>query len=109
MHSLSASCPACPNGVCPRSWARQIASDELLVELQRTRDRARDLRHFQRMREAGAVQVSLVIDEHLGLVDQPPERGRMHDTVAVALELAARRRAAAPAWRRPRDCASCAA
>ena len=37
------------------------------------RDGARDLRHFERMRESGAIQVALVIDEHLGFVDQAAE------------------------------------
>ena len=47
---------------------------EGLVDAQRTRDGAPDLRDLERMRDSRAVQVALVIDEHLGLVDQPPER-----------------------------------
>jgi hypothetical protein len=56
-----------------------------LVELQRPRDGARDLRHLERVRQPRLVQIALVIDEHLGLVDQPAERGGMHDAIAVAL------------------------
>jgi hypothetical protein len=44
------------------------------------------------MREPGAKHVALVVHEHLGLVFQPPERGAVHDAVAVALELAAQTR-----------------
>ena len=66
-----------------------MASDSTSFKRERAGDGARDLRDFQRMREAGAVQVALVIDEHLGLVDQPAERGGMDDAVAVALVLRA--------------------
>ncbi len=38
------------------------------------------------MRQPRAVVVSLMGDEDLRLVLQPPEGGRMDDTVAVALE-----------------------
>src|ERR1700722_1979579 len=37
------------------------------------------------MREAGAIQIAFVIDDHLGLVDQPAKGRRMNDSVAVAL------------------------
>jgi len=60
-----------------------------LVQAQRARHAAGDLRDLQRVREPRAVQVTLVVDEHLRLVDQAPESGRMHDAIAVALELAA--------------------
>src|SRR5580692_4924196 len=56
-----------------------------LVELERPGDRARDLRHLERMRQPGPIQVALVVDEHLGLVDQPAERGGMDDAIAVPL------------------------
>src|SRR6185437_6090259 len=59
---------------------------EVLVEAQAARDGARDLRHFEAMRQPGAVVVALVIDEDLGLVLQAPERGRVNNAVAVALE-----------------------
>src|SRR5690606_23677665 len=65
--------------------------DQVFVEPQRTRDAAPELRHFQRMREAGAEQVALVVEEHLRLVDQAAKRGGMNDAVAVALEGGTRR------------------
>ena len=64
---------------------------EVLVEAERARERAGDLRDFERMGEPGAVMVALVIDEHLRLVRQPAECGRMDDAVAIAAEIVARR------------------
>ena len=49
----------------------------------------RDLRHFDRVGDPRAEQVAFVIDEHLRLVGQPPERAGMDDAIAVALEFAA--------------------
>jgi hypothetical protein len=51
------------------------------------RDSPADLRDLQGMRDTGAVKIAFVIHEHLRLVDQPPERVGMDDSVAVALEL----------------------
>src|SRR5580704_6996927 len=56
-----------------------------LVQGERPGDGTRDLRNLQRMREAGAIQVAFVIDEHLSLVDQPAEGGGVDDAVAVTL------------------------
>ncbi len=74
---------------------------QILVEPQRAGQRAGDLRHLDRVGQARAEMVALVVDEDLRLVLQPAERGRVDDAVAVALELAAGRRAglAAPAGR----------
>ncbi len=58
-----------------------------LVQIQRAGRRARDLRNFDRMSDAGPVEIALVIDEHLGLVDEAPECARMDDAIAVTLEL----------------------
>jgi hypothetical protein len=44
------------------------------------------------MRQAGAVMVALMGDEHLAFVGQPAKGGGMDDAVAVALKLAPRRR-----------------
>jgi hypothetical protein len=63
-----------------------------------------ELRHLQRMRQPGAEQVALVVDEDLGLVDQAPERGAVHDAVAVALVFGAPG-GGRLGWRRPRLCA----
>ena len=65
---------------------------QIFVQPQRAGDGAGKLRYLQRMREPGAEQVALVVQEHLRLVDQPAERGGMHDAVAVALEVVARGR-----------------
>ena len=59
---------------------------EVLVQPQRPGDGARDLRRLQRVGEPRAVVVALGRHEHLGLVLEPPERLRVHDPVAVALE-----------------------
>ena len=64
---------------------------EVLVEPQRPRDRARDLRRLERVREPRAVVVALRRDEHLRLVLEPAERLAVHDPVAVALERRAER------------------
>ena len=64
---------------------------EILVEAERARDRARDLLHFQGMRQPRPVMIALVENEDLGLVLEPPERGGMDDAVAVAPEIVARR------------------
>ena len=80
---------------------------ELLVQAQRARDRARDLARLDRVGESIAQVVALVIDEHLGLVLEPPERARVHDPIAIALERGAMAVLGlgvhAPARRRARD------
>ena len=45
-----------------------------LVQRERACDRAGDLRHFDRMGHARAIQIAFVIDEHLGLVAQAAKR-----------------------------------
>jgi len=62
---------------------------ERLVQAQRAGHAARNLRDFERVRQAGAVEVALVVDEDLGLVDQAAERRRVDDAVAVPLVLGA--------------------
>ena len=47
--------------------------------------RARDLGDLDRMGEARAVIIALVLDEDLGLVLEAAEGGGMDDAVAVAL------------------------
>ena len=65
---------------------------QVFVQPQQAGGRAADLRHLDAVGEPGTEQVALVVDEHLGLVLQPPERGGMDDAVAVALEFGTRRR-----------------
>ncbi len=62
---------------------------EILVEPKPPRQRARNLCHFEGVREPGAVMVALVEDEDLGLVLEAAERGGMDDAIAVAAEVAA--------------------
>ena len=61
------------------------------VQLQRAGDGAGDLRHLDRMGQAGAEIVALVFDEHLRLVLQPAEGGGMDDPVPVPLVAGAER------------------
>ncbi len=56
------------------------------IQPQRARDRARHLRHLDRMGQPGAEIIALMLDEHLRLVLQPPKRAGMDDPVAVALK-----------------------
>jgi hypothetical protein len=59
---------------------------QILVQPQRPRDHAADLRHFQAVRQPHAIMIAIGRDEHLRLVAQAAERDRMDDPVAVALE-----------------------
>jgi hypothetical protein len=59
---------------------------QVLVQLQGARDRSGDPGRLERVREPCPVMVALRIDEDLGLVLEAPERLRVHDAVAVALE-----------------------
>jgi hypothetical protein len=63
---------------------------QVFVQAQHARQRAADLGDLQAVGQAGAEQVALVVDEHLGLVFQAAEGGGMHDAVAVALEFGTR-------------------
>ena len=66
--------------------------DQVFVQAQSPGDGAAQLRDFERVREPRAEQITLVVQEHLCFVDQPPECGGVHDAVAVALESVARGR-----------------
>ena len=59
---------------------------ELLVQLEHLRDRAGDLRNFERVCEARAVMIPSGREKHLRLVLEPAERLRMDDAIAVALK-----------------------
>jgi len=59
---------------------------QVLVDRQGAGDGAADLGDLQRMRQAGAVVVALIVDEDLGLVLQAAEGSGVQDAVAVALE-----------------------
>ena len=64
---------------------------EVLVEAQRSGDRAGDAGDLERVGEPHAVVVALGREEDLRLVLQPAERLGVHHAVAVALELGAHR------------------
>ena len=108
-----------PERRVPEVVAEPDRLDEILVQPQRPRDRARDRGHLERVGEPRAVVVAARRHEHLRLVRQPAERLAVHDPVAVALERRAQRavllgvrprapdRSAPPAARA--SCSSCAA
>ncbi len=48
---------------------------QILIEAERTRQRAGDLDNFQGMGEPGSIMVALMEDEDLGLMFQPAEGG----------------------------------
>ena len=83
-------------GMPERGMAEIVAErdrfGEVVVESERASESARDLGHLDGVGEAGAEMITLVIDEDLRLVGQAAKGGRVHDPVAVALELGARRR-----------------
>ena len=59
---------------------------QVFVQTQGAGDGAGDLRHFQRMRQAGAEMVFFGIDKDLRFVFQAAEGFGMQDAVAVALK-----------------------
>ena len=80
--------------VTERGGLRQV-----LVEREGAGERARNLRHFERVGQTSPVVVAFVIDEHLRLVAQAPKRRRMNEAIAVAPEVAAGR--AGRLWPKP--------
>src|SRR5918995_7222045 len=75
-----------PEGRVAEVVAEPDRLGEVLVQAERARHAARDAAGLERVRKPGAVVVALRRDEDLGLVLQAPERLRVHDPVAVALE-----------------------
>src|SRR3984893_3493569 len=59
---------------------------QILIEAQLPGQRPRNLRHFQRVSEPGAIMIALMEHENLRLVLQAAERGGMDDPVAIAPE-----------------------
>jgi hypothetical protein len=70
----------------PQVVAHHDRLGQRLVEPQRPRHRARDLRHLQRVGDTGAVVIPLGRQEDLGLARQAAERLRMDDAIAIVLE-----------------------
>ena len=81
--------PSVAEGCVTQVVGQRDGFDQVFVEAQRAGDRAAELRNFERVRQPRAEQVALVVQEHLGLVDEAAERCAVHDAVAVALEFVA--------------------
>src|SRR3546814_4510321 len=63
---------------------------QILVEPERARDAAADLRNLDTVGQADAIMIAVGRDEHLRLVTEAAKGDRMDDAVAVALEIVAR-------------------
>jgi hypothetical protein len=46
---------------------------QILIETKRSRYRARDLRHFERMRQSGSIMVTFRVQKNLRLMFQTPK------------------------------------
>jgi hypothetical protein len=94
--------PDVPEGRVPEVVPEPDRLGQVLVQGERSRDRARDPAGLERVGEAGAVVVALGSNEDLGLVLEAPERLRVDDPVAIALERSPERGVAlgdeAPGW-----------
>ncbi len=75
-----------PERRVPQIVAERDGLGELLVEPEHLGDAAGDLRHLERVRQAGPIVIAGRREEHLRLVLQTPERLAVDDAVAVALE-----------------------
>src|SRR5690625_1291895 len=64
---------------------------QILVQVERTRNGACNLRHFEGMGEAGTIVVAFVVHKDLGLVLQLAEGASVDDPVPIALERRASR------------------
>ena len=62
---------------------------KVFVQIERARDGAGNLAHFEGMRQAGNIVVAKRCDEDLRLVLQPPERLAMDNAISVTLVLGA--------------------
>ena len=78
--------PCMSEGGMPQIMGQGDRLGELFVEPQLAGDAAGDLRHLKGMGKAGTVVITLVVDEDLGLVFQPPERGAVDDAITIPLE-----------------------
>jgi len=59
------------------------------VQTERRSDGTADLCDFHRVRDTGAIEITLMVDEYLRLVDESSKRVRMDDAIAIPLEFAA--------------------
>ena len=81
--------PGVPERRVPQVVGKTDRLDQSFVQLQRDRNGTGYLRDLERMRQASTVQIAFMVDEHLGLVNEPAECRRVNDAVTVALVLAA--------------------
>ena len=91
--------PTVSKGRVPKVMRESNAFDQILIQCQIARNRARDLGYFDTVGEAGAKQVAFMINKDLGLVLEPAKRGRMDNAIPVALKFTSpfRRRLGNPA------------
>src|SRR5438067_1040495 len=77
-------------GMAERRMSEVVAErnrfGQLFVQAQHLRDRPRDLRHLERVRQPRAVMIAGRREEHLRLVLQTPERLAVDDPIAVPLK-----------------------
>ena len=66
--------------------------DQILVNLQSAGDRSPQLCDFQRVREASAKQIALMVQKDLGFVDEAAKRSGMDNPIAITLEFGSGRR-----------------
>jgi hypothetical protein len=88
-HGIEGELAGMAEGAVPEVVGERHGFREVLVEPQGARGCAGDLGYLQRMGQPGAEVIALMIDEHLGLILEAPERGAVHDPIAIALEGAA--------------------
>ena len=63
---------------------------QILVDAERPRNRAADLRHFKAVRQPDAEMIAIGREKYLRLVAQPAKGDRVDDPIAIALEGIAR-------------------
>src|SRR5260363_58175 len=85
---------ACVERVLPGMAERRMTEivrernrfDERFIHAQIARDRTRNLRHFQAMREPGPEQIAFMIDKNLRFAFQPSERSAMNTATDAPLQ-----------------------
>ena len=80
-----------PERRVPEVMPKRHRFGQIFIEPQAARNRPRNLRDLQRVRQPVAVMVSFRGNKDLCLVSQPPERLAVHNAVAVALKAGAAR------------------
>ncbi len=73
----------------PQIMGQRHGLGQLRIQPKRSRNRARHLRHFDRMGQAGAVIIALMFDKDLGFMLEPPKGRSVDDPVTIPLETGA--------------------